>query len=84
MENGAKEREGQGRRRKGTEYVRSESTRLDASELDAPLGLYFLGNGFGETLDGPFRGAVDAEDYVWEQELVAGARELLRGRGAGG
>lgn len=41
--------------------VCSESTRLNASELDAPLWLHLFANSLREALDGPLAGTVDAE-----------------------
>lgn len=41
--------------------VCAESTRLNASQLDVPFRLQLMGQGLGEALDCPFRGAVDAE-----------------------
>ncbi len=41
--------------------IGSEPAGLHARELDAPLGFYFLRNGFGEALDGPLGRAVDGE-----------------------
>ena len=44
-----------------TSYIGAESAGLDACEVDVPGGFYFLGDGFGEPFDGPFRGTVDGE-----------------------
>lgn len=41
--------------------VCSESTRLNASELDTPLWLHLFADSLREALDGPLAGTVDAE-----------------------
>lgn len=55
--------------------VCSESTRLNASELDAPLWLHLFANGLREALDGPLTGTVDAEQ--WNTALPTNGCDLL-------
>lgn len=37
----------------------AETAGLDACEVDVPFWFDFVGEGFGEAFDDPFRGAVD-------------------------
>lgn len=42
--------------------VRAKPARFDDVDMDVPLRLQLMGEGFAETFDGPFTGTVDGED----------------------
>lgn len=44
-----------------TRPIGSETARLYAGKLDAPLRLHFFRDGFGKTLDCPFAGTVNGK-----------------------